>query len=169
MKAPIAQSCALPGKAPDWAIQLYFKRRWYHCRAFHQRVLVEHGGSTFCATRASRAIGISAVSGLRPRRPAMSLSCTWRAPSRQQRQFAPVKEQPELRRLLVPGKDAQEQRPHFFPGETKEQPSKRKRMRTAHQLTKGRATSMRFELLMNEACSEFFLAPRDWKGFRENL
>jgi hypothetical protein len=50
---------------------------------------------------------------------------------------------------------------YFFPGKTKEKPSKGKKTRTTHQLTKGRTTFMRFELLMNEACSEGLLAPRD--------
>jgi hypothetical protein len=68
------------------------------------------------ATRASIAIGTSAGSRLRPRRPTLSLSCTWKVPSRQWHKFVPDKERLELRRLLVPGKDAQEQRPGFMPG-----------------------------------------------------
>ena len=67
------------------------------------------------------AIGTSTGSGLCPRRPTLSLSCTWRASLRQKRQFVPDKERQELRRLLVPGKDAQEQRPRFVPGKERQE------------------------------------------------
>jgi hypothetical protein len=49
------------------------------------------------------------------------MSCTWRAPSRQQRQFVPDKEGQDLRCQLVPDKKAQEQRPRFVPGKERQE------------------------------------------------
>jgi hypothetical protein len=68
------------------------------------------------ALRVLAAIGISTGSGLCPRRPTLPLSCTWRASSRQRRQFVPDKKRQKRRHSLVPGKYAKNERHRFVPG-----------------------------------------------------
>jgi hypothetical protein len=59
------------------------------------------------ALRVLASTGTSTGSGLCLRRPILTLSCNWRTPSRQQRQFVPDKEQQERRHSFVPDKGAQ--------------------------------------------------------------